>query len=76
VPPAEAKVDGAGIVSDAVARGLWIREVAEAVEASLLGVADVDHIVHSVTYGSTAEVTTYAAGAVADTQRRRASRGR
>ena len=75
-PPPEAKVDGAGIVSDAVARGLWIREVAEAVEASLLGVADVDHIVHSVTYGSTAEVTTYAAGAVADTQRRRASRGR
>ncbi len=73
-PPPEGVCDQTGIVTDPTIRATWIQGIAESVESSLIPV-QVDHIVHSLKYGSTEEITQYVGKTRVDTQRRRRTRG-
>lgn len=74
-PPPEGSSDGAGLLANAAEYAVQTREVAVAVEGSFPTGADIDHIVHSLKFGTVEEVTLYSSGSTIDTQRRRRSRG-
>jgi len=72
-PPPEDRVDADGSVNTPSDYVAVVQEIAEAVEGSTLP-NDIDHIVHSVTYGDVNEVVAYSTDAFIDTQRRRLKR--